>query len=709
MNLRPYVILAMFLSLATSFAVFISGCSWGTGDTSATTTAISPIATGTPLSTVLPSSAVQLTQTPTNIPPSTATPLPVATPSSPSSSLSTKTPIPTHAPSYTPMPRDSSTHGSGVVSPCEGLLPYEFWRWHHFIQWSPDGSRIVFDAETRLVSQGADTKLYVVESDGSRLRKLLNLSHQIVYGTGDVWYLRHRASFHLGSLTYFDISPDGSKIAYSTCRYQTQHQTRYATGFAARDEALKHDYEIAVSDIEGLNSHRLTDGNNRVDNYPVWSPDGTRIAFIASRNASRNLPTRLYTKLFSMAADGSDIRHIANRIIAPRPPVWSPDGTRIAFVVEEGKEGHMDSNPWGRAIYVVGSDGSNLTRISDTLSPPSWSPDGTRLAFAGSYGEGGGVAVFNIRADGSDISVVTEISEDLMTRREVRRRDYLPWVHRVLWSPTDSRIVFTCATTVCVVNLDGSRFVQSTVNIPGGSIPEWSPDGSRIAVRNTFLPSIPSIPSAPYGFNRFNETIRLYTMAPDGTDVRVLVQGNWSMVAENSGWRDMDASIDACDDGYVVPNPERNQGLVADCATLVSIRHTLAGVWRDVYYDPATGNEVPLSPILNWYGGTPIDQWDGVTIGGVPPRVIALELPAKVPMDYYLFGTLPPELERLTKLQTLNLSRNHLSGGIPPEIGNLEDLNYLSLVASRLSGCIPKTLEGKIIEQPDTLGFEFCK
>ena len=33
MSLRPYVILAMFLSLATSFAVFVSGCSWGTEST----------------------------------------------------------------------------------------------------------------------------------------------------------------------------------------------------------------------------------------------------------------------------------------------------------------------------------------------------------------------------------------------------------------------------------------------------------------------------------------------------------------------------------------------------------------------------------------------------------------------------------------------------------------------------------------------------
>ena len=50
------------------------------------------------------------------------------------------------------------------------------------------------------------------------------------------------------------------------------------------------------------------------------------------------------------------------------PPTWSPEGTRIAFTIE---------NPRRTEIYVMNSDGSGLTRLTDDPGEdfyPTWRP-----------------------------------------------------------------------------------------------------------------------------------------------------------------------------------------------------------------------------------------------------------------------------------------------------------------------------------------------
>lgn len=519
--------------------------------------------------------------------------------------------------------------------------------------------------------------MYTVQSDGSRLSELLDLSHEFlpsIRASGDLLH-RYRLAYQLGRWAYFDISPDGFRIVYSTCRYTSQPPDPIGHLIGGIHEELEeHNYEIVVSNLDGSDAQRLTESWQN-DNYPVWSPDGARIAFISALINHEGYPP--YRSLHTMASDGSDVRTISTShlVIASYPPAWSPDARHIAFVVEERpyNSSLALAPPEKMAIYVVRSDGGSLTRVSDTISPPSWSPDGSRIAFAGPYNDG--AAIFTIGHDGTDLKMVMEIAEDLTTRGElyphptrfggsysdsfVSREDSPFVIDRVLWSPDGSRIAFSCA-TVCVVDVDGSSVVQSPIQLPGWSIPAWSPDGSRLAIRNS---------GNPYPLGGI-ERIQLYTMSPDGTDVRVLVRGgNWSMVAENSGWRDVDAGIDACDDGYVVPEPEKNPGLVLDCTTLVMMRDTLAGA--PPVDDLATGEEVPWTPILNWHGGTPIEQWVGITVGGTPPRVTAIELlGSEVYRSWdtiemggaFLIGSLPVEIRRLTELQTLNLHGNYVSG-----------------------------------------------
>ena len=110
-----------------------------------------------------------------------------------------------------------------------------------------------------------------------------------------------------------------------------------------------------------------------------------------------------------------------------------------------------------------------------------------------------------------------------------------------------------------------------------------------------------------------------------------------------------------------------NPGLAADCARLLVARDTLAG----------TG-------MLDWSANVPVEDWDGVTLGGSPLRVTELRLPGKG-----LSGEIPAELGGLSGLEELHLSKNELTGEIPAELGGLPNLQGLWLSENQLSGEIP--------------------
>ena len=122
----------------------------------------------------------------------------------------------------------------------------------------------------------------------------------------------------------------------------------------------------------------------------------------------------------------------------------------------------------------------------------------------------------------------------------------------------------------------------------------------------------------------------------------------------------------ACVTGGAVADAA-NTGLISDCEALLKARDALAG-----------------SRSLNWSENTPITQWDGITLRGIPERVAWLNV-----RDRGLNGTLSPELGRLSNLTYLNLRNNGLTGPIPIELGDLSNLRYLGLNNNELTGTIP--------------------
>ena len=363
-------------------------------------------------------------------------PSPVATVVALPSPAPTPTVLPSPVPTVAAPPTLAPTVTSGVTSaePAEprnlcyvrrALSPSE-WRGpssNGTIRWTPDGSLILFDygeilplgtvAYVPELYAPIDTPdLYAVHADGSRLDRIVNVpSTDSGLGVGV-------------SETAFDLSPDGSRIVYAAC----------ALGYAStqgNDGARQvYNHEIFVSDIDGANVERLTT-NTHFDVLPSWSPDGERIAFLSDtgRRHSRRKPVVQLT-IYTLATGNSrEVELSTASNVDLNRLEWSPDGESIAFVALEG------GYPWNLAVYVVGADGSGLSRVSDAASGPAWSPDGARIAILVPQEEDA-LALYTFAADGSNpVEIEHDFSYDGYFG--VGR-----WAGNLSWSPDGSAMLF---------------------------------------------------------------------------------------------------------------------------------------------------------------------------------------------------------------------------------------------------------------------------
>ena len=528
-------------------------------------------------------------------------------------------------------------------------------------RWSPDGAYIAFIHDRRATPIEGDgggldflSAIFVVDAAGARL-------NQVPDGPSAYeWFEADRDP---------SFSPDGLRVAYETFRYPTglPWDRTYA-------------YEIATSNLDGTDPKRLTN-DGRGNSNPAWSPDGTRIAlstYVDDFTADHQILT--------MAPDGSDVRSISPvEAGSVHRLVWSPDGRYIALtsthewfvetpLVRDGVA-LAGEYRFDYFIAVASSDGLEYRRIAEfrlrkpdafrdafytrLWGEPVWSPDSTRLAFVKQ--DSSGTALYTADRDGSNA-----------------RRVFDNHVDSVAWSSDGAELRFVApsdvspnvgAYAVYSAKADAAdlRVIAELEPLGGNNRrwpstnTAWSPDGSRIAV---YLGRGDSV---------------LYTMAPDGSDKRVLVSatyGSLTAAAAADGRRDVSSDIAACSEGVIVPDPGKNPALVRDCEILLRIRDKLAG--DDV--------------LLNWRATVPITDWEGVWVGSSSRVELLAFTSSSVTV---LRGSIPPEIGDLTGLTFLGLNGQFLTGTIPPELGNLSELESLQLDSSQLTGGIPLEL-GKL-------------
>ncbi|MFC1564413.1 TolB family protein [candidate division KSB1 bacterium] len=182
--------------------------------------------------------------------------------------------------------------------------------------WSPDDSKIALT-----VTREGAASIRIIDSDGANS---VDIETGFNFNTNFVW------------------SPDGSKIAFFC------------------GETGVNDNNIYACNVDGSGLVRLTDSPGDFS-IPSWKPDGSGILYSSG------------DKIYKVNINGSEVVYLADGLF----PVFSPDGSRIAYVFGNTEE---------RALYTMKPDGTEQVRLSfvdEVAYLPAWSPDGSRIAFIG--------------------------------------------------------------------------------------------------------------------------------------------------------------------------------------------------------------------------------------------------------------------------------------------------------------------------------------
>jgi len=254
--------------------------------------------------------------------------------------------------------------------------------------------------------------------------------------------------------------------------------------------------EIFVMDPYGRHARQVTSHSDPYQpdllSVPKWSPDGTRIVYVLNRDL----------RVINTDGSGGYWLGATQSCGMARVPSWSPDGERVLFSC-----GSSD-------IYVVDVDGTNLRQLTQQSADnaidqfdnwdASWSPDGRYIAYRESFRPH--------LEDWSESIVFINFPEG----EKVDRSISFPWTmsghgRPLTWGPQETLCPSTCAFPIAyVTSKDGGSpqifteyfyadsnikglvgtgyeptFNQYTYSQVGNGTPVWSSNGNFAYVNET--------------------------------------------------------------------------------------------------------------------------------------------------------------------------------------------------------------------------------
>lgn len=270
------------------------------------------------------------------------------------------------------------------------------------------------------------------------------------------------------------VPPDAPDAALPTCSVSAPR--------IVFDDGSSPTNEVYIAALDGtlrapLAPHAMAD-------YAVTGSPFGKVAFTTNRDGN--------LEVYTVLADGTGLQNLTMNASPDGNPVFSRDGTKIAFA----RSG---------ALFVMNADGTNQHAVAaGNAYQPRWSHDGTLLAFELSSG-GSESDLWIVNEDGSGLRQLT---------------NYAGYEGAASWSPSGAQIAFQWQQDIHVINADGTGRVNLTNDAAMQFSPAWSPDGTKIAISDDGdIKTIPPAGGSRTPLSSGTDTDGIPVWSPDGTKI----------------------------------------------------------------------------------------------------------------------------------------------------------------------------------------------
>jgi dipeptidyl aminopeptidase/acylaminoacyl peptidase len=287
------------------------------------------------------------------------------------------------------------------------------------------------------------------------------------------------------------ISPDGDYIVYERNSMDIMEDKRISRIWMIKTDGTEHQ-KLSSNDVS--------------ESKPRWSPDGTRIAFVASTEAGSELfvywlktnKTARLSQLenspgnlawspdskqiaFTKFVDGSELSLVQGST-KPKGATWA-DAPRITSRVKHERDGSGKMKPGFTHIFVIPAEGGTARQITSgnfNHGEPSWSKDGKDLFFSANLNEDWEYDFRN--SELYKISLANGKTKALTNRKGPDFGISIsPDGKRLAYLGYDDKVQTYQLTKLYTMDVDGKNKQEVKLNLDRSvSEPVWASDGNGI-------------------------------------------------------------------------------------------------------------------------------------------------------------------------------------------------------------------------------------